>query len=348
MRSTYFRLFLIAALVSLVSCQPQTVDDVVAEPVTPLSEYFGHWSFDIDGTGVGWLGVRQEDGYIDADLLWRGGSVSPVANVFYTEDGVLYVTRIANRRRPAGEGETPRMHTVTNVLKAKADGERITGYLLSPRLDGIGIDSSFIDGVKLPEVPPAPDLSALQFGEPVELFNGKDLTGWRLTNENQVNGFKAIDGVLVNDVAQEPGAPRIRFGNLRTEQEFEDFNLTLEVNIPAGSNSGVYLRGIYEVQVLDSYGREPNSHNMGALYSRITPSVAAERPAGTWQTMDMTLVDRHLTVVLNGTTIIDNQPVLGPTGGALHSDVFAPGPIYLQGDHGVVSFRNFVLTPIIK
>jgi len=102
------------------------------------------------------------------------------------------------------------------------------------------------------------------------------------------------------------------------------------------------------VQVLDSYGKELDPHNMGAVYSRIKPTVSAEKPAGTWQTMDITLCDRHATVILNGIKIIDNQPIYGPTGGALKSDVFSPGPIYLQGDHGKVYYKNLVLTPIIK
>jgi hypothetical protein len=191
-------------------------------------------------------------------------------------------------------------------------------------------------------------MADVKFGEPVNLFNGKDLSGWKLIDEKQTNGFKVIDGVLVNDPVQVEGAEHISYGNLRTEQEFEDFNLKLEVNVPEGSNSGVYLRGMYEIQVMDTYKKELDSHNMGALYSRITPSVAAEKPAGTWQTMDMTLYNRHLTVILNGTKIIDNQPVDGPTGGAMKSDVFTPGPIYLQGDHGKVAYRNIVLTPILK
>jgi hypothetical protein len=139
----------------------------------------------------------------------------------------------------------------------------------------------------------------------------------------------------------------VAYGNLRTNREFEDFNLTIDVNVPAGSNSGVYLRGMYEIQVLDSYGKDLDSHNMGALYSRITPSVAAEKPAGEWQSLDITLLQRHLTVKLNGVTIIDNKPVYGPTGGAIIADVFKPGPIYLQGDHGKVSYRNIILKPVI-
>ena len=120
------------------------------------------------------------------------------------------------------------------------------------------------------------------------------------------------------------------------------------MKIPEKSNSGVYLRGLYEIQLRDTYGQKKDSHNMGAVYSRITPSVLAEKPAGEWQTLDITLCDRHITVVLNGVTIINNQAVFGPTGGALSSDVFAPGPIFLQGDHGKVWFRNMVLKPVIK
>ena len=102
------------------------------------------------------------------------------------------------------------------------------------------------------------------------------------------------------------------------------------------------------MQVEDTYRRDLDSHNMGAIYSRITPAVAAEKRAGEWQTLDITLLDRHVTVKLNGTTIIDNQPLLGCTGGALWSDESRPGPIYLQGDHGPIQYRNIVLTPIIK
>ena len=203
------------------------------------------------------------------------------------------------------------------------------------------------NGWKLPDPGSAPDLSKVKFGEPITLFNGKDLTGWRLINPKQANGFKVVDGVLVNDPVNKEGQ-RVNFGNLRTDNEFEDFNLKLEVNVPEHSNSGVYLRGMYEIQVVDSYGNELDSHNMGALYSRLTPTESAEKSGGEWQTMDITLCDRHVTVILNGKKIIDNQPVYGPTGGAMQADVFNAGPIYLQGDHGTVSYRNLVLTPIIK
>jgi hypothetical protein len=110
----------------------------------------------------------------------------------------------------------------------------------------------------------------------------------------------------------------------------------------------VYLRGIYEVQVANSYGGKNDTHNCGALYSRIMPSENVCKPPGEWQTFDITLVDRHLTVIHNGKKTIDNQPVLGCTGGALWSDEFRPGPLYLQGDHTSVDYRNMVLRPVVK
>jgi hypothetical protein len=210
------------------------------------------------------------------------------------------------------------------------------------------LDSTAISGKKLPDVPPAPDLSKVTFGEPVQLLANNDLSGWKLVEDNKANGWSVKDGVLSNDPIQKEGTEHINYGNIRTEKEFQDFNLKLEVNVPAGSNSGVYLCGRYEIQVSDSYGKPLNPHNMGALYSRITPLVNAEKPAGEWQSLDITLCDRHLTVLLNGIKIIDNQPVYGPTGGALTSDVFTPGPLYLQGDHGKVSYRNIIITPITK
>jgi hypothetical protein len=237
---------------------------------------------------------------------------------------------------------------VSTWIEAEKDGEKITGHYLRPESNGIGLDSASFTGTKLPDVGPAPDLSALKFGTPITLFNGKDLAGWKLVDPNTKNGWSVVDGELINNPVQTEGEEHIRYGNLQTEQEFEDFNIKLEVNAPVNCNSGVYLRGRYEIQVRDSYGAKPNGMSMGALYTRITPSVSAEKPAGSWQTMDITLCERHVTVILNGIKVIDNQPVYGPTGGALTSDVFAPGPIYLQGDHRAVQYRNIVLTPIIK
>jgi hypothetical protein len=215
------------------------------------------------------------------------------------------------------------------------------------RKNGKAVEKEFT-GKRSPARLPAPDLSKVKFGDPIELFNGKDLSGWKLIDPNQASGWLVEDGVLVNRVAQEEGKPHKSFGNLRTEKEFGDFNLKLETRVPKGGNSGIYLRGIYEVQVLDSHGKPLDPHNMGGIYSRICPTASAEKPAGEWQTMDITLVDRHVTVILNGTKIIDNQPLEGCTGGALWSDQLRPGPIYFQGDHTGIEYRNIVLRPIVK
>jgi hypothetical protein len=319
------------------------------EPVrkADVSEFLGQWTIDIKNGGVGWLEVRQEDKYLDGDLLWGGGSVLPVSSIYLRGD-VLIVTNSNNVVRTKDENNNPlRTQVITNWLEITRSGDKISGLRLTPRRTGLGIDTVEFSGTLLPHVPPAPDLSKVKFGEPVKLFNGKDLTGWKLINEKQVNGFKVVDGMMVNDPVQPEGGQHIGYGNIRTVNEFEDFNLKLEVNVPAGSNSGVYLRGMYEIQVSDSYKKALDPHNMGAVYSRIKPVVSAEKPAGEWQSLDITLCKRHATVLLNGVKIIDNQPIYGPTGGAMKSDVFSPGPIYLQGDHGKISYRNIVLTPIL-
>jgi hypothetical protein len=308
--------------------------------------FYGMWSLEIEGGSVGWLHVFENDGFIDAELLWRWGSVLPVQNVFLVDDNKLVVMR-ANEVTQKGKEGNDRKMIVPHLFEITRSGDRISGKSMEPARNGMKVTEMKFYGWKVPNVPPAPDLSKVKYGKPIKLFNGKDLSGWRLINPNQVNGFKVEKGVMVNDPVKKEGE-RVSYGNIRTDQEFEDFNLTLEVNVPKGSNSGIYLRGIYEIQVMDSYGRPLDSHNMGALYSRIAPSQAAEKPAGEWQSMDITLVDRHVTVKLNGKTIIDNQPAYGPTGGAMSADVFKKGPIYLQGDHGKVSYRNMVLTPVVK
>jgi len=312
-----------------------------------IKPFLGCWALTLPDNVPGWIEIRQESGYLDGDLLWGWGSVVPLANVYMEGDKLIATRTLEMVRIEDDDGNPVRTQYITSQMVFTANGNQLKGTIYTPNSDGIGVREESVSGTKNPPLPDPPDLGKLKYGEKISLFNGKDLTGWRMINPRSKNGFFVKDGALINDPVQEEGKPHVNYGNLRTDQEFEDFNLKLEVNVPEKGNSGVYLRGIYEIQVFDSYGLPLDSHNMGGLYSRITPSENAEKPAGEWQTMDITLCKRYLTVILNGVTIIDNQPVKGITGGALTSNEFKPGPIYLQGDHDKVMYRNIVLTPII-
>lgn len=168
-----------------------------------------------------------------------------------------------------------------------------------------------------------------KWGEKIALFNGRDLTGWYADNAN--NQWEVINGILTSSRS---GA------NLITTEKFEDFELEVEFRYPEGSNSGVYLRGRYEVQIQDDFGKEPSNVLFGGVYGFLTPNEMAAGKAGEWQTFHIKLVGRRLTVIANGKTVICDQIIPGITGGALDSKEGLPGPIMLQGDHGPVEFRK--------
>lgn len=171
------------------------------------------------------------------------------------------------------------------------------------------------------------------WGSPIKLFNGKDLTGWKAMGKNQ--------WVVENGVLRSPQSG----SNLITDKKFMDFKLHIEFRCPTGSNSGVYLRGRYEVQIEDSKGKQPQKDLLGAVYGFLTPNEMAAKSANEWQTYDITLIGRRVTVVLNGKEVICDQTIPGITGGALDSNEGDPGPLYIQGDHGPIEYRNIVLTP---
>jgi hypothetical protein len=310
------------------------------------NSFLGNWALSLPGGQAGWLGVESSGDGIKAEMLWAAGSVFPLDNTRLA-DGKLVLTRIHETDGKTLEGK-PTKIKFTETITATLDGQTLKLTTVSPRADGKGENRAEFSGKRLPPMPPAPDLSKIKFGRPIVLFNGINLDGWWLTDPNAANGWNAKNGILSSDPKQEEGKPHKNYGNLRTDAEFEDFSLHAETRLSKDGNSGIYLRGIYEVQVYDSFGKPLDSHNMGAIYSRIQPTASAEKPAGEWQTLDITLVDRHATVVLNGTKIIDNQPISGPTGGALWPEVDRPGPIYLQGDHTGIEYRNLVLRPVLK
>ena len=176
-------------------------------------------------------------------------------------------------------------------------------------------------------------------GTPVELFNGRDLSGWEAMVPGKELGWSVSGGILTNaDNAN----------NLVSAQKFWNFKLHAEYRLVQGSNSGIGLRGRYEVQIFDDFGREPTVQSHGAIYSRIAPAVNASKPAGEWQTLEVTLIGRDVTVMLNGTKIIDKAVIEGLTamGHDPHED--QTGPISIQGDHRKVEIRRLVITPLEK
>ncbi len=177
---------------------------------------------------------------------------------------------------------------------------------------------------------------AVAWGKTIQLFNGKDVTGWKTRGGRYDGCWSATDGVLAN---------KTPCADLISEQRFSDFKLHVEFQVPAKGNSGVYLRGRYEVQISDIAGQVVDSLRMGSVYGWHKPQVNAAKGPGEWQTMDITLIGRKVTVALNGQTIIDNETIPGITGGALDSDEAAPGPLMLQGDHTKVMYRKVEITP---
>ena len=211
-------------------------------------------------------------------------------------------------------------------MQADEQGGRLAGSIQFPNGD-----RRTWTGVRAPSLrPQQPPV----WGDPIPLFNGRDLAGWQVIQGE--NCWGVVDGVLTNTC---------RGGNLVTEQRFGDFQLHAEFRYPPNGNSGIYLRGRYEVQIIDTPQIEPATDLIGAVYGFLEPSAIVTNGPGAWNSYDITLLGRMVTIALNGQTVISNQVIPGITGGALDSDEGAPGPILLQGDHGPVEFRNIVITP---
>ncbi len=220
----------------------------------------------------------------------------------------------------------PQWEEGTNDLTFEGtfNGESIKGRFLFP--DGKSYECT---GVRAPLLPGRKNV---KWGKSKSLIQ-KELRGWNAMGENQ---WVVEDGILRSPKSG---------SNLITVEKFSDFKLHIEFRYPKGSNSGIYLRGRYEIQVMDNNRKEPSSEEFGGVYGFITPLAQVAKGHGEWQTYDITLVGRVLTVVANGVTIISNQAIPGITGGALDSKEGEPGPLLLQGDHGPIEYRNIVITP---
>lgn len=304
------------------------------------NDLIGDWSLNLSTNEPAWLKIEMKDGKPVVHMRVHVLKPGPHKGVEIKDDRVVFSLKI---KREGKNGPKITTSLVSVGLKnGKLDGSITSDSLEKPH------DRITFTGKKFPPMPDRPDLSKVRFGHPISLFNGNDLTGWNLYNPEKKNGWRAEDGVLINDTPKTDFASTGAYGNLQTEARFDDFRLHIEFKIEANCNSGVYLRGMYEAQVAGRDKRTEGNRGVGAIYAKIKPSVYAGKKPGVWQTYDITLVDRHVTVVLNGVKVIDNQPVDGPTGGAVHTDPTAPGPIHLQGDHTSVMYRNIYLAPVIK
>ena len=281
----------------------------------------GRWDLTVNYEGrlvASWLEVRHTgiNGY-NGHFVWEGGSARPISKVEFNKGKVAF-------HIPAQWEFTDKELIFDGIL---SEG-KLTGTIVNTN----GKSYTFV-GERAPKLwrDKAP-----KWGKPIQLFNGKDLTGWQaLGNNNQ--------WVVENGVLKSP-----RSGvNIRTVNTFDDFKLHIEFKYPKGSNSGVYLRGRYEIQIEDNKGLEPMSLYLGGIYGFIDPWLNMAKDPGEWQSFDVELVGRMVTVVANGTTIIYKQEIPGVTGGALDSKEGAPGPIMMQGDHGPIEYRNIMLTPAI-
>lgn len=267
------------------------------------------WWLEVTGAGTPKIAGR----FVGAE----GGGMDPITRIS-TKDGELIFT------------------LKKGTYRAKLVGGKLQGTF---EMEGQPARNLSWTAVPAPEIADKDD-GSWKLGKPIEIFNGKDLSGWHSRLTGRDIGWKVTDGLLNNGNA---GVP-----DLVSDAKFWNFALHIEYRIGKGSNSGVGLRGRYEVQILDDGGRPLDVHSNGALYSRIVPSKEASRPPGEWQTFDIRLIGRDVTVVLNDQKIIDKQVIEGMTAIAHDPNEGKPGPIILQGDHGPVEFRKITLTPFTK
>ena len=256
--------------------------------------------------------------------------------------------RIRLKLKPKRKSKGSKSIIDQTVEVGLVDGQ-LDGVLTRSPNDGSASEHIPFTGKRIPPMPTSPpDLSKVCFGHPIALFNGKDMTGWRPYEVDKINGWSVQEGMLTNTTPKTDFSATGAHANLRTVAEFEDFWLHIEFLVDEARNSGIYLRGMYEAQVVDRDSRMQGLQGVGAIFGRIAPTTNAGNPGGEWQTYDITLVDRHVSVVLNGVKVVDNQPVIGPTAGAIYTDPAAPGPIYLQGDHTAVKYKNIYLAPVVR
>ena len=278
----------------------------------------GKWDLTVNmGEGrmaPSWLEVRHTgvNGF-NGRFVSDGGSARPISKIDFNNNKLAF-------HIPAQWQKTDKELIVEGVL----ENGQLKGTMTYPS----GATFTWV-AVRAPKLWRAKEPV---WDKPVKLFNGKNLEGWEPMGNNQ---WVVEDGVLKSPKSG---------SNIRSTKTFDDFKLHIEFRYPKGSNSGVYLRGRYEIQIEDTKGLDPMSLYLGGIYGFIDPWLNMAKDAGEWQSYDVTLVGRMVTLVVNGQTVIYKQEIPGITGGAIDSKEGEPGPIMMQGDHGPIEFRNIIIT----
>jgi 3-keto-disaccharide hydrolase len=287
-----------------------------------MKPFLGRWDLTLnapDRQYPSWLELTENGGKLQGRMVGRWGNAHPILDVKVEKSVLTFAS-------PKDEEDTPK----NMPFKAKLVGVKLVGTLA-------GADGATWrwTGVRAPLLNRT---TVANWGKPIRLFNGKDTTGWHFDNPSAANIWSVKNGVLVSTA---------HGSNIITNRKFRDFKLHVEFNCKPKCNTGVYLRGRYEVQIADNAGEDPPNRQTGSIYGFITPSPLIPLHPGTWHSYDITLIGRTVTVVEDGQTIINKKEIPGITGDALDSQEGLPGPIYLQGaePHGGFSFRNLVITP---
>jgi Domain of Unknown Function (DUF1080) len=306
---------IVGAVGALLNAQAPKPKPGFADPV------LGRWDLTVQGAKgpyPSWLEISlRTDEQVHGRFVGEVGSVRYVSRIEFADGNLTFSVPV--------QYETNKTDL---TFKGRLSGDRLQGTTQ----DAAGRTISWT-GVRAPLLRRA---SPPKWGAPVELFNGRDMTGWKLRNTAHPSCWSMSAGTLTN-------APPC--SDIISTQTFTDFKLHVEFMYPAHSNSGIYLRGRYEVQIEDDAGQALDPERIGGVYGFLWPYENAALPPSQWQTYDITLVGRRVTVVLNGKTTLEDEGIPGPTGGALDSNEGTPGPLMLQGDHAKVSFRKVTLTP---
>lgn len=283
-------------------------------------------------TAAWWLGIAGA-GTPDMKIQFIGapdGALDDITDAGF-RDGVLHFTWVDRPRHGGAPNPNDRADYEVKFVHGLLEG-RMSSSSTTPKT------TLTFTGYPAPKTNES-DHGSWDEGKPVQLFDGKDFNGWMGVNLPKAKGWSAEDGLLKCAGNAD---------DLITVKKYRNFKLHIEYRLGEKSNSGIGLRGRYEVQIMSDYGRPPNIHGTGSLVSRIAPAVNAGKPAGEWNTFDIRLVGREVTTVLNGQVLYKKAVIDGLTGIAMDPFEGRPGPIELQGDHGAVEYRNIVLVPLTK